>query len=90
VAFNGFNISGPVADSPIVAALINSNSTVTGLTNATVIFAADSVTVNLAGDPFSAGSIGLIDVRFGVPLACALVVVSWNARLNRFHSVQVR
>jgi hypothetical protein len=90
-AFNGFSISGPVADSPIVAAFVDSSSTVTGLTNATVSFAAHSVTVNLAGDLFSAGSIGLIDVHFGVPepgslllLASALVVVFGIARLKRF------
>jgi hypothetical protein len=33
-AFNGFNIAGPGADSPIVAAFVDSDSTVTGLTNA--------------------------------------------------------
>ena len=96
-AFNGFNISGPVADSPIVAAFVDSGSTVTGLTNATVSFAADSVTVNLAGDQFPVGSIGLIDVQFAVPepgslilLASALVVVFAIARLKRFRAVQVR
>jgi hypothetical protein len=93
-AFNGFSISGPVGDSPIVAAFVDSSSTVTGLTNASVSFAADSVTMNLAGDHFSAGSIGLIDVQFAVPepgslllLASGLVVVFGIARLKRFRFV---
>jgi hypothetical protein len=96
-AFNGFNISGPVTDSPIVAAFVDGSSTVIGLTDATVSFAADSVSVNLAGDQFPAGSIGVIDVQFAVPepgslllLASALVVVFAIARLKRFRSVQVR
>lgn len=96
-AFNGFSISGPIADSPIVAAFVDSSSTVTGLTNATVSFAGDSVTVNLAKDHFSAGSVGLIDVQFAVPepgslllLVSALVVVFGIARLKRLCSVQVR
>lgn len=91
--FNGFTISGSVANSPIVAATVDSGSTVTGLTNAAVSFAVNSVTVNLAGDDFTAGSIGLIDVQFAVPepsslllLASGLVVVFWIARLKRFHS----
>jgi len=89
-SFNGFIISGPVADSPIVAAFVDNSSTVNGLTNATVSFAASSVTVNLAGDKFSAGSIGLIDVQFAVPepgslllLASGMVLALGIARLTR-------
>jgi hypothetical protein len=90
-AFNGFNISGPVTDAPIVAAFVDSGSTVTGLSDAAVSFAADSVSVNLAGDNFTAGSIGLIDVEFAVPepgslllLASGLVIALGIARLKRF------
>ena len=96
-AFNGFIISGPVADSPIVAAFVDSGSTVPDLTNATVSFDANTVTVTLAGDAFPAGSIGLIDVQFAVPepgslllLAPGLVVVFGIARLKRFRSVWAR
>jgi hypothetical protein len=92
--FNGFNISGPLGDSPIIAAFIDSGSTVTGLTDASVSFADDSVTVNLAGDSFTAGSIGLIDVQFAVPepgsvllFASGFVVALGIARLKRFRSV---
>jgi PEP-CTERM motif len=67
-SFNGFTISGPVGDSPIFAAFVDPNSTVTGLTNSTISFAANSVTANLAGDVFSAGSVGLIDVQFAPPV----------------------
>jgi hypothetical protein len=67
-SFNGFTISGPVGDSPIIAALVDPNSTVTDLINSEVSFADNSVTVNLAGDHFSAGSIGLIDVQFAPPV----------------------
>jgi hypothetical protein len=66
--FNGFTISGPVGDSPIAAAFVDSNSAVTGLSNSEVSFAANSVTVNLAGDTFSVGSVGLIDVQFAEPV----------------------
>jgi hypothetical protein len=62
--FNGFNISGSLADAPIVAAFIDPNSNVTGLIDSAVSFSNNSVTVNLAGDHFAAGSIGLIDVQF--------------------------
>jgi hypothetical protein len=96
-AFNGFNIAGPGTDSPIAAAFVDSGSTVTGLTNASVSFTTDSVSVNLSGDGFTAGSTGLIDVQFAVPepgslllLASALMVVFAIARLKRLHSVQVR
>jgi hypothetical protein len=91
--FNGFNISGPLADSPIIAAFVDGSSTVTGLTDASVSFAADSVTVNLAGDNFTAGSIGLIDVQFAVPepgsllvFASGLAVILGIARLKRLRS----
>jgi hypothetical protein len=67
-SFNGFTISGPVGDSPIFAAFVDPNSTVTGLTNSTISFAPASVTVNLAGDQFSAGSVGLVDVQFAPPV----------------------
>lgn len=93
-AFNGFVISGPVSDSPIVAAFVDSGSTVTGMTDATVSFAANSVTVNLAGDSFADGSIGLIDVQFAVPepssfllLACGLLFVFGITHLKRFRPV---
>jgi hypothetical protein len=66
--FNGFVISGPSGDSPILAAFVDPGSTVTGLIDSTVGFAANSVTVNLAGDHFSAGSVGLIDVQFASPV----------------------
>jgi hypothetical protein len=66
--FNGFTISGPASDSPIVSALVDPSSTVTGLINSEVSFAANSVTVNLAGDVFSASSVGLIDVQFAPPV----------------------
>ncbi len=96
-SFNGFNISGPPADSPVVAAFVDGGSTVTGLTNASVSFAANSVTVNLAGVSFTAGSIGLIDLQFAVPeptslflLASGLVLAFGIARLKRLRSVQVR
>lgn len=67
-SFNGFKIAGPVGDSPILAAFVDPNSTVTGLINSAISFAPDSVTVNLAGDHFSAGSVGLIDVQFAPPV----------------------
>jgi hypothetical protein len=67
-SFNGFTISGPVGDSPIFAAFVDPNSTVTGLSNSTISSAANSVTANLAGDHFSAGSVGLIDVQFAPPV----------------------
>ena len=66
--FNGFSISGPVGDSPILAAFVDPASTVTGLSNSTISFTPDSVIVNLAGDQFSAGSVGLIDVQFAPPV----------------------
>jgi PEP-CTERM motif len=66
-AFNGFVISGPSGDSSIVAAFVDPSSTATGLNDASVGFSTDSVTVNLAGDNFFAGSVGLIDVQFAVP-----------------------
>jgi hypothetical protein len=65
--FNGFVISGPAGDSSIVAAFVDPGSTVTGLIDSSVGFSTDSVTVNLAGDDFFAGSVGLIDVQFAVP-----------------------
>jgi hypothetical protein len=67
-SFNGFTIMGPVGDSPIIAAFVDPNSTVTGLTNSTISFAPAFVTVNLAGDQFSAGSVGLVDVQFAPPV----------------------
>jgi hypothetical protein len=66
-AFNGFVISGPSGDSSIVASFVDPSSTVIGLNDASVGFSTDSVTVNLAGDNFFAGSVGLIDVQFAVP-----------------------
>jgi len=62
--FNGFTISGPSGLSPILAAFVDPNSNVTGLTNSTISTLTNAVTVNLAGDVFSPGSVGLIDVRF--------------------------
>jgi hypothetical protein len=62
--FNGFTISGPNGLSPIVAAFVDSNSGVTGLTDSKISFTGNSVTVNLAGDTFPPGSVGLIDVEF--------------------------
>lgn len=62
--FNGFSISGPNGLLPIVTAFVDSNSGVTGLTDSKVSFTSDSVTVNLAGDKFPAGAVGLIDVEF--------------------------
>jgi hypothetical protein len=66
-SFNGFVISGPSGVSSIVAAFVDPGSTVTGLIDSSVSFSTDSVTVNLAGDNFFAGSVGLIDVQFAVP-----------------------
>ncbi len=67
-SFDGFTISGPLGDSPIVAAFVDPNSTQPGLSNSTISFAANSVTVNLAGDVFTASSVGLIDVQFAPPV----------------------
>jgi hypothetical protein len=67
-SFDGFTISGPLGDSPIVAAFVDSNSTQPGLSNSTISFAANSVTVNLAGDVFTTSSVGLIDVQFAPPV----------------------
>ncbi len=78
-AFNGFTISGPLTDAPIAGASVDVNSTVTGLTNASLAFTADSVTVNLAGDTFSAGSSGLIDVQFAVPEPGSLLLLASGA-----------
>ena len=64
VAFNGFTISGPSGLSPILAAFVDPKSNVTGLANSAISHLANAVTVNLAGDGFSPGSVGLIDVRF--------------------------
>lgn len=63
VAFNGFTISGPSGLSPITAAFVDAASNVTGLTNSVISHTANSVTVNLAGNVFSPGSVGLIDFR---------------------------
>lgn len=62
--FNGFAISGPSGLSPITAAFVDANSNVTGLIDSAVSFTSNSVVVNLAGDHFAAGSVGLIDVVF--------------------------
>lgn len=62
--FNGFNISGPNGLSPIISAFVDSNSNVTGLTDSDIGFTANSVSVNLAGDVFPPGSVGLIDIQF--------------------------
>jgi PEP-CTERM motif len=67
-SFNGFTISGPVGDSAIFAAFVDPSSTVTGLSNSAISFAPNSVTVNLAGDVFTASSVGLIDVQFAPPV----------------------
>ncbi len=67
-SFDGFTISAPLGDSPIVAAFVDPNSTQPGLSNSTISFAANSVTVNLAGDVFTASSVGLIDVQFAPPV----------------------
>jgi hypothetical protein len=61
--FNGFTILGPSGVSPITAAFVDATSNVTGLTDSAVSHLANSVTVNLAGDVFSPGSVGLIDLR---------------------------
>jgi hypothetical protein len=89
-SFNGFTISGPPGDSPIAAVLVDSLSTVTGLTNSDLSFTNNSVTVNLAGDVFPVGSVGLIDVDFAVPepssvalVASGLLVVFAITRLRR-------
>jgi hypothetical protein len=95
-SFNGFTISGPVADAAIVAAGVDVSSTVTGLTDTSVGFTANSVTVNLAGDIFPAGSTGLIDVQFAVPEAGSLLLFAsgllgfWITRMKRFRSVQAQ
>jgi hypothetical protein len=82
-SFNGFTITGPVSDSPIFAAFVDPNSTVTGMTNPTISLAPDAVTVNLAGDHFSAGSVGLIDVQFAPPVpepsTWAMMIVGFAA-----------
>jgi hypothetical protein len=89
-SFNGFTISGPAGDSPIVAVLVDSGNSVPSLTSSELSFTNDSVTVNLAGDVFSTGSVGLIDVDFAVPeptsvalLASALLAVFAITRLRR-------
>jgi hypothetical protein len=89
-SFNGFTISGPAGDSPIAAVLVDSLSTVTGLTSSDLSFTNNSVTVNLAGNVFPLGSVGRIDVAFAVPepssvalLASGLLVVFAIMRLRR-------
>jgi hypothetical protein len=88
--FNGFTIPGPAGDSPIAAVSVDASSTVTGLVSSALSFTNDSATVNLAGDVFSPGSVGLIDVAFAVPepssvalLASGLLVVFAINRLRR-------
>ena len=61
-AFNGFNISGPVGDLPIAAAFVDSGSTVIGLTDGTVSFAAELGDGEPGGRPVS-GWIDRIDRR---------------------------
>jgi hypothetical protein len=94
-SFNGFVISGPSGDSPIVAAFVDPGSTVTGLIDSSLGFSTDSVTVNLAGDNFFAGSVGLIDVQFAVPEPstsaimilglCALCLLVYRRRNRALH-----
>lgn len=75
--FNGFTISGPSGVSPILAAFVDASSNVTGLTDSVISYLIDSVTVNLAGDGFSPGSVGLIDVRFAAtPLPATLPLLA--------------
>ena len=75
--FNGFTISGPSGVSPIVAAFLDANSTVTGLTDSAISHLTNSVTVNLAGDVFSPGSVGLIDLRVAeTPLPATLPLLA--------------
>jgi hypothetical protein len=89
-SFNGFTISGPAGDSPIAAVLVDSGNTVSNLTSSELSFTNDSVTVNLAGDSFPAGSVGLINVEFTVPepssvalLGSVLLVAFAITRLRR-------
>ena len=87
-SFNGFTISGPAGDSPITAVLVDTLSTVTGLTSSELSFTNNSVTVNLRGDVFPAGSVGLIDVYVPEPssvalLASGLLVAFAITRLRR-------
>jgi hypothetical protein len=77
VAFNGFTISGPSGLSPITAAFVDANSNVTGLTDSAISHLTNSVTVNLAGDVFSPGSVGLIDLRVAeTPLPATLPLLA--------------
>ena len=83
-SFNGFTITGPGSDSPILAAFVDPSSTVTGLIDSAISFAPDSVAVNLAGDQFPAGSVGLIDVQFSSPVP---LPSSWSMMILGFCSL---
>lgn len=90
-SFNGFTISGPLADSPILSVFLDPSSNVAGLTNSNLSFTTDSVTVNLVGATYQVGSVGLIDVQFAplpeaLPLLASgvatLALLGWRRKRN--------
>ena len=89
-SFNGFTISGPAGDTPIVGVRVDAANAVAGLTSAALSFTSNAVTVNLAGDAFPAGAVALIDVDFAIPepggvvlFASGLLLVFAITRLRR-------